>query len=92
MSSIDLDEEEYRSQIMSDLSTSDLTSPMKLEKKKMFDITELLDSEEFENLEFSSTNVVDYLRIQNEQENYEESQWKSEENYLKYGKIDHQSF
>jgi aspartate carbamoyltransferase catalytic subunit len=92
MSSIDLDEEEYRSQIMSDLSTSDLTSPMKLEKKKMFDITELLDSEEFENLEFSSTNVVDYLRIQNEQENYEESQWKSEENYLKYGKTDHQSF
>ncbi len=92
MSSIDLDEGEYRSQIMSDLSTSDLTSPMKLEKKKMFDITELLDSEEFENLEFSSTNVVDYLRIQNEQENYEESQWKNEENYLKYGKIDHQSF
>jgi hypothetical protein len=60
----------------------------------MSDITDLLDSIEFnnkqENLEFLSTNVVDYLSshsLQNDQDNYEKSQWETEENYLKYGQI-----
>jgi len=58
----------------------------------MSDITDLLDSTEFNdkqgNNEFISTNVMDYLRthsLQNEQDNYEKYQWEGEENYLKYG-------
>jgi len=109
MSSIDLDDDliifnidddEYRSPALSDLSTSDyqsidssnFTSPMKSNNKKMSDITDLLDSTEFNdkqgNLEFLSTNAMDYLRshsLQNDQDNYEKSQWETEENYLKYG-------
>jgi len=85
---------------LSDLSTSDyqsidltdFTSPMKLNNKKMSDITDLLDSTEFNdkqaNHEFISTNVVDYLHthnLQNDQDNYEKYQWETEENYLKHG-------
>jgi hypothetical protein len=93
-----LDDVEYRSCAMSDLSTSDcqsidLTSSIKSNDKKMSDITDLLDSTEFHDKEYNpeliSVNITDYLRInslQNDQDNYEKSQWETEEDYLKYGR------
>jgi len=64
-------------------------SDLKLSNRKMSDITDLFDSIEFndkqENIEF-----MNYFRthsLQNVRDNYEKSQWETEENYLKYGKI-----
>ncbi|CAF0921255.1 unnamed protein product [Rotaria sp. Silwood1] len=91
---------EYCSRIKSDLLTNDYlsvdriqsTSTMISDNKKMSDITDLLDSTEFndkqENVDLISTNVLDYLRthnLQNDQDTYEKHQWETEENYLKYG-------
>lgn len=57
--------------------------------KKMSDITDFLDSTELndkqENIDSLSTNVLDSLRRQNNQNTYEKYQWESEESYLKYG-------
>ncbi|CAF4566617.1 unnamed protein product, partial [Rotaria sp. Silwood1] len=90
---------EYCSRIKSDLLTNDYlsvdriqsTSTMISDNKKMSDITDLLDSTEFndkqENVDLISTNVLDYLRthnLQNDQDTYEKHQWETEENYLKY--------
>jgi hypothetical protein len=62
---------------------------LKLSNRKMSDITDLFDSIEFNdkqgNIEF-----MNYFRtysLQNVRDNYEKSQWETEENYLKYGKI-----
>jgi hypothetical protein len=83
---------------MSDLSTCDsqstdtidLISPMKLNNKKMSDIIDLLDPTEFNDKQTNDELVGDYLRahnLQNDQDSFEKSQWETEENYLKYGKI-----
>ncbi|CAF2385868.1 unnamed protein product [Rotaria sp. Silwood2] len=100
--SLDDDDDEYCSCTKSDLLTNDnssvdriqSTSMMISNNKKMSDITDLLDSTEFndkqENVDLISTNVLDYLRthnLQNDQNNYEKYQRETEENYLKYGKI-----
>jgi hypothetical protein len=76
---------------MSDLSTSDLTSSIELNNKKMSDITDLLDlNDKQTNDELISTTIVDCLRthsLQNDLDNYERCQWDAEENYLKSGRI-----
>jgi len=70
---------------MSDLSTNDLKSS----NKKMSDIIDLFHSTEFNDkqgyIEFG--NYLPTHSLQNVQDNYEKSQWETEENYLKYGKI-----
>lgn len=58
----------------------------------MSDIIDLLNSTEFHNqqedIEYFSTDIVNSLQIHNlktKNNNYEQSQWESEENYLKFG-------
>jgi hypothetical protein len=71
---------------MTSIDRSDISLMIKLNQKKMSDITDLLDEKEFENEEFLSMNFVDYLHthcFENNEENYD---WQIEENYLKYGK------
>ena len=95
-------EEEYCSCVTSDLVMNDYPSVdqfkttlrTKLNDKKMSDITDLLDSIEFndkqENLELISTNVLNYLcthNLQNTLANYEKYRWETEENYLKHGEL-----
>ncbi|CAF1027555.1 unnamed protein product [Rotaria sordida] len=96
----DDDDDEYYSRTKSDLLTNDYTSVDRIQStstmisnnNKMSDITDLLDSTEFndkqENIDLISTNVVDYLHthnLQNDRDNYEKHRWETEENYLKYG-------
>ncbi|UJR36336.1 hypothetical protein I4U23_029064 [Adineta vaga] len=84
-----LDDLEYHSCTTSDLSTSVSSPSIQSNDKKMSDITDLLDSTDFHNSsELLSTDVMDYLcthNLQNDQNNYEKSQWESEEKCLKYG-------
>ncbi|CAF3564705.1 unnamed protein product [Rotaria sordida] len=95
----DDDDDEYYSRTKSDLLTNDCTSVDRIQStstmisnnNKMSDITDLLDSTEFndkqENIDLISTNVVDYLHthnLQNDRDNYGKHRWETEENYLKY--------
>ena len=56
----------------------------------MSDITDVLDSADLhDNSELISTNIMDYLRthnLQNEQDTHERYKWESEEKCLQYGK------